>query len=237
MKFSSEPNLKRAPKLSEQIAEFLISEIKKGSFAPGEYLPSEAILSKQFSVSRTVIREALSKLKHDGMLESSQGSKTRVTESGVKKVFRMEELEPFNLEELGYLYELRTILESEASSLAAKRRNKNDLNELKALIDKLDIAVKLGLDGTVDNVKFHKAVAKASQNPYISEFMSFLSSKIYDLVNADRKHSKHTGLPHDVQGEHINIFQAIKEKNAAKARDATILHLTNAAKRRGLTIY
>ena len=237
MKFSNEPILKRAPRLSEQIAEFLISEIKKGSFSPGEYLPSEAILSNQFSVSRTVIREALSKLKHDGLLESSQGSKTRVTKTEVKRIFRVEELEPFNLEELGYLYELRTILESEASSLAAKRRKEKDINKLKVLIEKLNKAVEQGLDGTDDNVKFHKAVAKASQNPYISEFMNFLSGKIYDLVQSDRKHSKHVGLPHDVQGEHINIFQAIKEGNASKARKATIIHLTNAAQRRGLTIY
>ena len=237
MKFSGEPNLKRAPKLSEQIADFLISEIKKGSFAPGEYLPSEALLSNQFSVSRTVIREALSKLKYDGLLESSQGSKTRVTEAGIKRVFRMEELEPFNLEELGYLYELRTILESEASSLAAMRRKAKDIDEMKILIEKLNMAVEQRLDGTDDNVKFHKAVANASQNPYISQFMSFLSGKIYDLVHADRKHSKHDGLPHDVQQEHINIFQAIKDGNAAQARKATIIHLTNAAKRRGLKIY
>ena len=237
MKFSGEPNLKRAPKLSEQIAEFLISEIKKGSLAPGEYLPSEAILSGQFKVSRTVIREALSKLKYDGLLESRQGSKTRVTKTDVKRIFRVEELEPFNLEELGYLYELRTILESEASSLAATRRKTKDIDELKKLIDKLNMAVEQGLDGTDDNVRFHKMVANASQNPSISDLMSFLSGKIYDLVNSDRKLSKHIGLPQDVQREHVNIFQAIKEGNAAEARKATIIHLTNAAKRRGLKIF
>lgn len=237
MKFSNELNLKRAPKLSDQIADFLISEINKGSLAPGEYLPSEAILSDQFSVSRTVIREALSKLKHDGLIESSQGSKARVVENGVKRVFRMEELEPFNLEEMGYLYEFRSILEGEASALAAKRRKTENIDELKTLLEKLDVAVEQGLDGTEDNVKFHKAVAKASQNPYITDFMGFLGGKIYELVQSDRKHSKHIGLPHNVQREHINIFKAIKEGNATKARKATITHLTNAAKRRGLKIY
>jgi DNA-binding FadR family transcriptional regulator len=237
MKFSNELNLKRAPRLSEQVAHFLISEINKGTLAPGEYLPSEAILSEQFNVSRTVIREALSKLKHDGLLESSQGSKARVAENSAKRVFRMEELEPLNLEEIGYLYEFRSILESEASALAAKRRKADNIDELKTLLEKLEAAVERGLDGTDDNIKFHKAVVKASQNPYISEFMSFLSGKIYELVQSDRKHSNHVGLPRDVQQEHIKIFEAIKEGNMAKARKATITHLTNAAKRRGVKIY
>ncbi len=237
MKFSDKLNLKRAPKLSDQIADFLISEINRGSLAPGEHLPSEAFLSEQFSVSRTVIREALSKLRHDGLIESSQGSKARVVENIVKRVFRMEELEPFNLEEMGYLYEFRTILESEASALAAKRRDTENIDELKALLEKLDVAVEQGLDGTEENVNFHKAVVKASQNPYITDFMNFLGGKIYELVKSDRKHSKHTGLPHDVQQEHTDIFKAIKEGNALKARKATIKHLTNAAKRRGLKIY
>jgi DNA-binding FadR family transcriptional regulator len=237
MKFSNEPNLKRAPKLSEQVAHFLISEINKGTLSPGEHLPSEAVLSKKFNVSRTVIREALSKLKHDGLLESSQGSKARVAENGANKVFRMEELESLNLEEMGYLYEFRSILESEASALAAKRRNAENIEELEMLLQKLETAVEKGMAGTDDNIKFHKTVVKASQNPYISEFMNFLSGKIYELVQSDRKHSEHIGLPRDVQQEHINIFNAIKEGDAPKARKATIIHLTNAAERRGVKIY
>lgn len=237
MKFSDELNLKRAPKLSDQIAEFLISEINKGTLAPGELLPSEAVLSEQFSVSRTVIREALSKLRHDGLIESSQGSRARVVEGGVTKVFRMDELEPFNIEEMGYLYEFRTILESEASALAAKRRTTENIAELKTLLEKLDVAVQQGIDGTEDNVYFHKAVAKASQNPYITDFMNFLGGKIYELVQSDRKNSKDIGLPHNVQEEHVDIFNAIKEGNPAKARKATIKHLTNAATRRGLKIF
>lgn len=237
MKFSNEPNVKRAPKLSEQVAHFLISEIKKGALAPGEHLPSEALLSEQFNVSRTVIREALSKLKHDGLLESSQGSKARVAANGAKKVFRMEELDFLNLAEMGYLYEFRSILESEASALAAKRRTAENIAELEILLQKLETAVEKGLDGTDDNIKFHKAVVKASQNPYISEFMDFLSGKIYELVQSDRRHSKHIGLPRDVQQEHVNIFNAIKEGNVSKARKATIIHFTNAAARRGVKIY
>lgn len=237
MVFSNKPELKRAPKLSDQIADFLIAEIKKGSFSPGEYLPSEAKLSVQFRVSRTVIREALGKLKYDGILESSQGSKTKVSEEWTKQVYRMEELQPMNIEEMGYLYEFRAILESEASALAAKRRNRKDIETLEFLIENLSEAVKKELNGTNKNIEFHMAVVKASQNPFITDFMNFLSGKIFDLVQSDRNHSKHVGLPPDVQQEHVRILKAIKEGNADEARNATLMHLKNAAKRRGLKIF
>jgi len=78
-KSSVQIKFKRAPKLSEQVADYLIMEIKRGSFKPGDNLPSEAILAKQLNVSRTVIREAFARLKYDGLLDSKQGSGAKVT--------------------------------------------------------------------------------------------------------------------------------------------------------------
>jgi DNA-binding FadR family transcriptional regulator len=237
MEFTNKLELKRAPKLSDQVADFLISEIKNGTLAPGEYLPSEAQLTAKFGVSRTVVREALGKLKYNGLLESSQGSRTRVAEEGTKRVFRMDELEPLNLDEMGYLYEFRAILESEASALAAKRREDKDIDDLEVLIEQLNKAKEERLDGTDKNVDFHKLIVRASKNPFIIEFINFLSGKIFNLVQSDRNNSNHIGLPPDVQNEHIKIFEAIKEGNPIKARSATLDHITNAAKRRDLKIF
>jgi GntR family transcriptional repressor for pyruvate dehydrogenase complex len=237
MKSFNKIELKRAPKLSDQVVDFLKSEINRGLFAPGEYLPSEAELSTHFRVSRTVIREALGKLKYDGLLESSQGSKSKVAKLGAKRVFRMEELDFVNLEEMLYLYEFRAIIESEASALAAKRRNDKDIEDLRILIEELDEAVKQAIDGTDKNIEFHKAVVRASKNVFITSFMSFFSGKIFDLVQSDRRHSKYVGLPADVQQEHINIFDAIVAGDPKKARNETLKHLKNAAKRRGLKLF
>jgi GntR family transcriptional repressor for pyruvate dehydrogenase complex len=236
MPFSIKPEIKRSPKLSDQIVEFITAEIDSGTFNPGDYLPSEADLSVQFGVSRTVIREALGKLKYAGVLASSQGSKTKVAEEGGQRFFRMDGLEPVNLEEIGFLYEFRAILESEASALAALRRNEENIRSLCGLIEKLNLAVEKGRDATEDNINFHKEVVKASQNPFIFGFMNFLSGKIFDLVQADRNHSTHHGLPLDVQREHIKIYEAIKSGDSSKARNTTLVHLKNAAKRRGLNI-
>ncbi len=226
----------RVPKLSDQISDFFISEIENGTLQPGDLLPSEAELSEQFKVSRTVIREALGRLKYDGLLESSQGSRSKVAEDSANRVFRMNRLEASNMAEIGFLYEFRSILESEAAALAAKRRTDGDLKEMKRIIEVLNRASAERHDGTAANVNFHKKITDASKNPYLSDFMKFLGSKIRDLVQADRDSSQQVGLPPEVQKEHIAIFESISRKDSEKARESVKIHLHNAAKRRGLPI-
>ena len=234
MKLTRRPKIMRAPKLSDQISDFLISEIENGIIKPGDLLPSEAELSDQFNVSRTVIREALGRLKYDGLLESSQGSRSRVVTDSAIRVFRMNRLEANNLDEIGSLYEFRAILESEAAALAAKRRTDEDLKDMEELIEALNRASREQRDGTEENVGFHKKITQASKNLYLVDFMKFLGHKIRDLVQADRDSSGQAGLPPEVQKEHIDIFNAIKGKDPQKAREAVKNHLKNAAGRRGI---
>mgnify|MGYP000853187065 CR=1 FL=1 len=63
-------------RLSDQVAQQLAAEIKAGRLAPGAKLPPEARLVEQFEVSRTVVREAVSRLKSLGLVDSRQGSGT-----------------------------------------------------------------------------------------------------------------------------------------------------------------
>jgi len=97
--------------------------------------------------------------------------------------------------------------------------------------------VRDGIDGTAVNVDFHMKIVEASRNPFLEDFMRFFSGKIWDLVQADRNHSDKKGLPPEVQEEHIAIFKAISAGDSDNARNATLTHIKNAAKRRGLTIF
>jgi GntR family transcriptional regulator, transcriptional repressor for pyruvate dehydrogenase complex len=63
-----------APTLSDQVTEALRRRVESGQLKPGEKLPAEVALAPEFGVSRTVVREAISRLKHEGLLESRQGS-------------------------------------------------------------------------------------------------------------------------------------------------------------------
>lgn len=235
--FHAQQKFKRAPKLSEQVADFLVSEIKKGSLRPGENLPSEAVLAEQFSVSRTVIREAFARLKYDGLLDSKQGSGAKVAERFKMRAFRLDGVEQANSVELRHLYELRIILEGNAAALAAERRRKKDLEKLEHYLRDMAHAVRDGTNGIAPDVEFHQTLASASCNPYLRDLMCFLNDKLVHLIRRAREHSSlHPGLPLVVQQEHVAIFKAISEKDPAKARDAALAHLKKAAKRLGFTV-
>ena len=108
----------RAPKLSNQVASFLMGEIRTGRIKPGDKLPSENKLAETIGVSRTIIREALVRLEHDGLLESRVGSRTKVADPIKRTAFRIEDSTKLSETDIKHIYELRAILET-AAALAA----------------------------------------------------------------------------------------------------------------------
>ena len=77
------------PKLSERVADQLRERIQKGDFAPGAQLPTEGALVEQFGVSRTVIREAISSLRVEGLVKTHQGRGVFVCEDISQQPFRL----------------------------------------------------------------------------------------------------------------------------------------------------
>jgi GntR family transcriptional regulator, transcriptional repressor for pyruvate dehydrogenase complex len=120
MQIKKNPNLIRAPKLSNQVARFLMDEIHAGRFKPGDKLPAENKLATTMGVSRTIIREALVRLEYDGLLESKGGCRTRIADPIKKRAFRIQDSEKMNKAEIKHIYELRAILEAAAAALAAR---------------------------------------------------------------------------------------------------------------------
>jgi len=234
---STQPQFQRAPRLSEQVTDFLALEIKNGSLKPGEHLPSEAALAKQFGVSRTVIREAFARLKHDGLIDSKHGIGAIVAERSEQRSFRLDGMEHVNSKEIGHLFELRAILEGNAAALAAEHRSEEDLTRLDRCLKAMARAVNEGSDGTAPDTDFHQIVAEASSNPYLRDFMQFLNGKLRDQIKKARERSsRQPGLPMMVQQEHEAIFKAILKKEPDRARDAALVHIENTSKRLDLVI-
>ena len=233
MKFSREPNLKREPKLTEQVASFLASEIRQGTIQPGESLPSEAELSYRFNVSRTVIREALAQLKYEGILESKQGRRTKVA-AGPKRAFRLKTSQPVKFAQL---YELKALIEGDATALASVRRSQHDIKKLESCLKTLTKSMEEGIDGTSANFDFHQLITKASGNRYISEFIRYLDEILWDLIQGDEGQSSNLPLTPISLKEHVAIFNAIVKKNPNQAREAVHNHLKNSARRRGISIF
>src|SRR6476620_2595056 len=116
-----------APTLSDQVSQALLARIESGQLKPGEKLPSEAVLAVEFGVSRTVVREAVSRLKHEALLESRQGSGVFVSLHTAMKPLKIDASVTESREEVLQIVELRRALESEAASVAAQRRSSSQL--------------------------------------------------------------------------------------------------------------
>lgn len=230
--------LRQPARLPEQVADILAGRIESGELAPGEMLPSEAELARRFGVSRPVIREALSRLKFEGMVDSHQGRGVQVVGPVRHQAFRVAEAQRLSLEDLASLYELRAILESEAAALAALRCSGDQLAALRGNVAEMAEAVANDTDGSQPDAAFHLGIAEGSGNPHLSELMRFLHDRLAAVIIRARDNSqRQDGLPALVQTEHEAMLAALEGRDPAKAREAALAHLKNAAKRLGLEIF
>jgi len=112
--------------LSEQVAEALSAEIRAGRPAAGDKLPTEAALVEQFAVSRTVVREAVSRLKSLGLVESRQGSGVFVKRAAFAPL-NFDTRSAASMQAVIQMVEVRRALEAEVAALAAQRRTAADV--------------------------------------------------------------------------------------------------------------
>jgi len=225
-------------RLPQQIAELLSSQIRNGALPAGKKLPSEAALGKKYGVSRTVIREALARLNHDGLIESRQGIGVVVAASDKKLAFRLDGTGLGNSRDVSYLYEMRAILAMESATLAAMRCREQDLEKLRFYMDCMSDAIKIKEDGAAPHRAFHRAIAEASGNPYLSDLEDFVQARLKTMMQEARERTRKTpGLAPAVHEEHEAVVQAIMSRDPVKAREAALTHIRNAAKRAGVIIF
>ncbi|WP_137391579.1 FadR/GntR family transcriptional regulator [Rhodoligotrophos defluvii] len=223
--------LNRGRLLADQIADVLRQEILAGTREPGSKLPTEQQMADMFGVSRAAIREAVSRLKQDGLVQSRQGLGAFVSETGASTAFRIEG-ERLDRHELALIFELRRPLEVEAAGLAASRRTKAHLKQMREAMAQMAKAIELGADGSQSDARFHRSIAEASANHYFIEFMSFLEGSVRGAIATARQNTaRYPGLGTTVEKEHEAVFLAIEAGDEARARDAMFSHLSNAAAR------
>lgn len=223
--------LRRAPTLPEEIARRLRDEIRSGALNPGDRLPTENQLSQRFDVSRSVIREAISRLKDDGLVNSRQGRGAFVSFPVGRVSFRIEPNTPRDRKELSEIFELRMTLEAGAAALAARRHKTTHLRRMEAALDAMAAAVHDARDGVDADAAFHLAVAEATGNAYFKDFMAFLHARVYASIRAARDDILSDGERAAIDiAEHRTIYQAIVRKDPEAARRAVLVHLTNAAR-------
>ncbi|MDP1531907.1 MAG: FadR/GntR family transcriptional regulator [Rhodoferax sp.] len=217
--------------LSDQVADVMAAKIRAGRLAAGDKLPTEAVLVDQFSVSRTVVREALSRLKSLGLVESRQGSGVFVKEIGFSPL-NFDAKSTVSKQAVIQMVEVRRALEAEVAALAAQRRTKVDIKHIHKSIADLEKAVLAGGDGVNEDVQFHRAIADAARNPFLIGTLEYLGQFLRGATRVTRANeARRTDFARQVREEHAVIVKAIEAGDAEAARKVATLHMNNAIAR------
>jgi GntR family transcriptional repressor for pyruvate dehydrogenase complex len=219
--------------LPSKVATFLTREIASGRLQPGERLPTEHELAERFGVSRNVIREAVSQLRADGVIQARQGVGAFVLAPEQRLAIRFNPEDLKNSGNMEQLFELRGILETEAAGLAATRADKDSLGKIKLSLERMS-GEERWQEGSIDaDLTFHREIAKAADNEYIYTFICFICEQIRRSIHIARYTNPLKELVKINVGEHVKIYEALAAGDALEARKNMRAHIIGAAERAG----
>lgn len=229
--FRVEP-LMNPVKMPDRVTAALLNLIRSGDYPAKSRLPTEMEMSKRFGVSRTVIREAVSRLKSEGLVESRQGSGVFVRETSLDAPFRIDPGVVESVTTVLQIVELRRGLESEIAALAAERCNRKQIATILASLKAIDIDVRAGRDGVDADMEFHRSIARATNNPHFLALWDFLGQFLKGTMSITRAlEARREETAQQVRDEHHRLAEAIASKDPDAARDAARCHMEMAAHR------
>ncbi len=226
---------RRPRTLALGLVDALGDRIRDGRLNAGDKLPTEAEVMAEFGVSRTVVREAISKLQAAGMVETRHGIGTFVVGAGDASAFRIEPQQLATLRDVVAVLELRIGVESEAAGLAAQRRTAANLAAMRAALAAFAAAVEEGRDAVAADFQLHSEIARATQNEHFAGLMATLGAQIIPRARLEASgviDPQRQAYLRRVNAEHENIVDAIAAKDADAARAAMRTHLANSRERR-----
>jgi DNA-binding FadR family transcriptional regulator len=197
--------------LAHSVVDGIDARIRRAELQPGDRLPTESAIMAEYGVSRSVVREAISRLQAAGLVETRHGIGTFVLEP------------PLPGTALAIL-ELRMGMETEAAALAAMRRSEAQLAALREALDDMLQAQQAGESTVEADVRFHRILAESSANRYFVDLQGQLGRV---LGARERPPGSFERMHH----EHEDIVEAIARQDADAARAAMRTHLSNSGER------
>jgi DNA-binding GntR family transcriptional regulator len=194
---------------AETVYDALKQAILSGDLAPGATLREEE-LARRYQVSRTPVREALSRLESEALAERYQGSGLVVSELGTDDIVD--------------LYVLREALEGLAARLAASRRTEIDLARLEVLqglsergMQEHDLARVSQL-----NSEFHFLIWRIAGNRPLSRAINGVHQSV------QRFHENTLGYPGRLEQsvrEHAALLEAVRQRDHVAAEQIAVEHV------------
>jgi GntR family transcriptional repressor for pyruvate dehydrogenase complex len=216
---------------SNKVSEYIVEQIRKaifdGTLKPGDKLPPERELIKNFNVSKATLREAMRSLEVLGFLEIRKGVSGGgfVTEVDMKKA-RDSFINFLHFKNLSLtnLTEVRLVLESHIAEKAALAITEDDLKGLKKLIEECEYVLKhnVPIESRKNEIEFHRIIGGATGNPILMFILDFVEDLLIDtkeILQPGKEFSK------KVLSAHKRIYKALLERNGKKVKHEMIRHI------------
>ena len=216
-----------ARKLADIVYDQIWRLIARGEFPAGCKLPSEDQLGARFGVSRPIVREALARLREQGYVQSQRGSGSVVIRGEEPGALAFPPIR--TLADLLRCYEFRISVETATVALAAERRTDAHLAEIGELLERTESVVKAEAFHLLADVNFsfHRAIAHCTQNPFFLHTLQMMPN----FVGRGRIDVAAFGTSgvlerqRQVHREHISIFEAVRDRDATRARAEMERHI------------
>ena len=230
------PVLMRSGPLGDQLSAHIGGLIESGEFEEGSRLPAENELAERFGVSRPIIREALSRLRSQGLIVSRRGSGSYVQRRVEAHPAPQAEAAFAPLSSLAQVkmcFQFRATIEGDAAFYAAQNRSETSLAQMREALGRIEAAIASGMVGMHPDLEFHIAIARASGNDFFETVMRQLQTPIEFTINLARSLSLTRTVEHilTIQAEHVAIYDAIAAQDGETARRVMQAHLDNACVR------
>jgi len=207
----------------DKIENRLEEYFKEGHFKPGDYLPKEVDIAQALGVSRTAVREALSRFKTLGIIESRKNRGMMLTRPDVlgnmQRVMDPRLLDPETMRDM---FEMRLVIEIGLGHILFLRKTPADIQRLEEIADSEDRSEdrieRLRLD-----VEFHAHLYRMSGNDTIIRFQNMLIP-IFDIV--DKVHASRTDIsPPSHRATHRDLIDELRSGTPAGFRNKMESHL------------
>ena len=215
--------------LSEGIVEQVTALIARNVFKPGDRLPSEKELCRQFRVGRTSVREALRSLSVMGILESHAGEGTFVCLNPgryLERAFQWGLL--LDRKVVEDLVETRMMLESQTADLAAQKATKKDLRDIEVALRGMEESLADPEKYLECDLRFHLGIARATQNSILHNLLTTIRGYLQAYIRetlASSPAGDSTRRAALSVAEHKKILRALKKGHPEEARQAMTEHI------------
>ena len=223
--------VRRPANLARAITAELVGRIVRGDHPSGTSLPPEPVLCEIFSVSRTVIREAVKVLQEKGLVQVRQGAGTLVTPSSTWNV--LDELvlgavvaEDRTLGVLDDLVATRRLIESDMVLITARTADQATIDELHALVELMDQLVDDPIAYREQDRIFHDTIMRTSGNRIARGVVRALESQVVNTASYMGRTDRELCVASN-RG-HRRIYERIAAQDPDGAAEAMFAHITEA---------